>query len=568
MSIPGTVRNCVWNTYIGDEHKKSSCFCCNSECISFSNFECGHVIARKNKGLDTVENLRPICSLCNKSMGTQNMITFMKKHGLNKNRISELENVKNNNDKTYLQKLNIAQIKQICIIYSLDYNNTKNILINKILTENITKDDILDVNDYNKKLLIICDGNDNNRHIYYVNKSEFNKEEYINGYKTQKKYCNDCNNFTIMKEYKNTFYNKKNKTILLLGASDVGKSTLINHFIPDSAETCKKKFYQCERTITDITHYKCEYNNNKYIFIDCPGTFEQLLNTTEKSYEHLENILMNIGIIDNIIFCINPTSCGIRKIDIETKNIIDRFKHLLKKICIVITKCDLLDESSMNNFLEEYLMCDKFKNIPVFTKYRNNIQKKYPEIKDVSNIQVFFNYVDTINNSDISEKKIIINEKFVPEIKKLQKYMHDNNLYTMNYEKYNDNYTFNIYCFVFLTIILCIFASFNIQSSQNIILGLITYIIIIIVIWLKGNEKYYYNINGNNIELIKLTRVKNNTIKIQDKIFYDDKDNNDKGCLFKEINDKIFFEGCLYGNTFDQGKFYNIDGSLKYKKKV
>ena len=38
MSIPGTVRNCVWNTYIGDEHKKSLCYCCNSEFISFSNF--------------------------------------------------------------------------------------------------------------------------------------------------------------------------------------------------------------------------------------------------------------------------------------------------------------------------------------------------------------------------------------------------------------------------------------------------------------------------------------------------------------------------------------------------
>lgn len=83
--IPSTVRNSVWNIYIGKEHKQSFCFCCSTEPITFGNFECGHVQSRKKNGDDTVQNLRPICGLCNKSMSTNNMEEFMKNYGFAKN---------------------------------------------------------------------------------------------------------------------------------------------------------------------------------------------------------------------------------------------------------------------------------------------------------------------------------------------------------------------------------------------------------------------------------------------------------------------------------------------------
>jgi phage/plasmid-associated DNA primase len=83
--IPATLRNSVWNYYIGHDNKKSICYCCNTENISTGNFECGHVISEKNKGLININNLRPICSLCNKSMGIENMELFMSKCGYSKN---------------------------------------------------------------------------------------------------------------------------------------------------------------------------------------------------------------------------------------------------------------------------------------------------------------------------------------------------------------------------------------------------------------------------------------------------------------------------------------------------
>ena len=83
--IPATVRNIVWNTYIGPNKKKGNCLCCSQEDISYANFHCGHIISEKKGGKVTIDNLRPICSHCNTSIGTQNMEEFIEKYGIKKN---------------------------------------------------------------------------------------------------------------------------------------------------------------------------------------------------------------------------------------------------------------------------------------------------------------------------------------------------------------------------------------------------------------------------------------------------------------------------------------------------
>ena len=81
-NIPTSVRMQVWGKYIGLKHGLSNCWCCKTIPISQFNFECGHVVSRKDNGLTNIENLRPICGLCNKSMGTENMLHFMKKYDI------------------------------------------------------------------------------------------------------------------------------------------------------------------------------------------------------------------------------------------------------------------------------------------------------------------------------------------------------------------------------------------------------------------------------------------------------------------------------------------------------
>lgn len=79
--IPATVRNIVWVTYFNTS-KKGQCWLCKVEDISSANFECGHVVSERNGGKPTIDNLRPICSFCNKSVGTMNMNDFKEKYNI------------------------------------------------------------------------------------------------------------------------------------------------------------------------------------------------------------------------------------------------------------------------------------------------------------------------------------------------------------------------------------------------------------------------------------------------------------------------------------------------------
>ena len=83
-SIPKVVKDLAWNKWVGEDVAKTKCMCCGVNEIRMSSFHCGHVIADSNGGKPTVDNLRPICSACNLSMGTENMDDFKNKCGFEK----------------------------------------------------------------------------------------------------------------------------------------------------------------------------------------------------------------------------------------------------------------------------------------------------------------------------------------------------------------------------------------------------------------------------------------------------------------------------------------------------
>lgn len=74
--MPAALRVAVWIKYIGVEEGIGFCFCCRLSKITRDNFQCGHVISAKDGGEAKLPNLRPICALCNSSMGTRNMQKF------------------------------------------------------------------------------------------------------------------------------------------------------------------------------------------------------------------------------------------------------------------------------------------------------------------------------------------------------------------------------------------------------------------------------------------------------------------------------------------------------------
>ena len=77
-SIPKKIKNYIFDR---DFPKKryGRCYCCNTK-IENTNFHAGHIIAVANGGKNNIHNLRPICALCNSSMGTMNMDEFKEKY--------------------------------------------------------------------------------------------------------------------------------------------------------------------------------------------------------------------------------------------------------------------------------------------------------------------------------------------------------------------------------------------------------------------------------------------------------------------------------------------------------
>lgn len=78
-AIPKRLKQIVWEHWIGADIGKHKCMCCKKADILQGNFECEHVVSKKDGGDMSVDNLKPICGQCNRSMGIQNMNDYVKK---------------------------------------------------------------------------------------------------------------------------------------------------------------------------------------------------------------------------------------------------------------------------------------------------------------------------------------------------------------------------------------------------------------------------------------------------------------------------------------------------------
>ena len=74
------LRCLVWEKYMGRVYE-GKCYCCNDATIDVTNFHSGHVLAEKMGGAATVQNLRPICALCNLSGSVKHMRDFAEQNG-------------------------------------------------------------------------------------------------------------------------------------------------------------------------------------------------------------------------------------------------------------------------------------------------------------------------------------------------------------------------------------------------------------------------------------------------------------------------------------------------------
>ena len=70
-AIPKALKTAVWLTYVGKQFEiKCHVAWCKTLITPFT-FETGHNVPESKGGMTSVENLRPICGQCNKSMGNR-----------------------------------------------------------------------------------------------------------------------------------------------------------------------------------------------------------------------------------------------------------------------------------------------------------------------------------------------------------------------------------------------------------------------------------------------------------------------------------------------------------------
>ena len=77
--IGKSMRHAVWDRYFG-EKLRGKCLCCGVQEITRDDCEMCHIIAVANGGETTIDNLKPGCKNCNRSMGTMDFDEFRRRY--------------------------------------------------------------------------------------------------------------------------------------------------------------------------------------------------------------------------------------------------------------------------------------------------------------------------------------------------------------------------------------------------------------------------------------------------------------------------------------------------------
>ena len=126
-AIPKALKTKVWNDNISPDTKIGNCYVCQAK-LHFDNFHCGHQIAEKNGGELKLENLKPVCMLCNTSMGSMDMNEFIETYGFKNEQQftftedSSIADILNQLDKTTKKKFitTLYEKKIVSLTYLLD----------------------------------------------------------------------------------------------------------------------------------------------------------------------------------------------------------------------------------------------------------------------------------------------------------------------------------------------------------------------------------------------------------------------------------------------------------------
>lgn len=74
--VSAILKSLTWDHRIGRQFGEANCLCCETNKITQLVHETGHIVPVSRGGKNRVENLMPICLLCNRSMQTTNFYVY------------------------------------------------------------------------------------------------------------------------------------------------------------------------------------------------------------------------------------------------------------------------------------------------------------------------------------------------------------------------------------------------------------------------------------------------------------------------------------------------------------
>ncbi len=131
--------------------------------------------------------------------------------------------------------------------------------------------------------------------------------------------------------------------VSLVGRPNVGKSTLMNHFIGEKIAIISNKPQTTRNKITSILtkeHFQC-------VFIDTPGIHKPKHKLGEYMVKSAENALNEV---DVVLMLIEPTECVLEM----DKYVIERLKNVKTPVVLVINKIDTIEKQKLLKVIDQY----------------------------------------------------------------------------------------------------------------------------------------------------------------------------------------------------------------------
>ena len=131
--------------------------------------------------------------------------------------------------------------------------------------------------------------------------------------------------------------------VSLVGRPNVGKSTLMNHFMKEKIAIISNKPQTTTNKITSILtkeHFQC-------VFIDTPGIHKPKHKLGEYMVKSAENALNEV---DVVLMLIEPTE---RVLEMD-KYVIERLKNVKTPVVLVINKIDTIEKQKLLKVIDQY----------------------------------------------------------------------------------------------------------------------------------------------------------------------------------------------------------------------